>query len=175
MGPMQNEFIKVELRNLLTSPKEGQEAAVLGQGMITRIGITGGAAPVEVGVEVSVNLIVAGTGIILLEVEAGPGAEAVVQVLVIAENVVEENMMMMMRGVDEVGLMEVHLLLDKLPVLGGPLPLTNHLHPGVEVLICIIPKNDQPPLKVSLLMAVVILEAHLHVMMLMINGVAAVV
>lgn len=74
-------------------------------GMITRIGITGGAAPVEAGVEVSVNLIVAGTGIILLEAEAGPGAEAVVQVLVIAENVVEENMMMM-RGVDEVGLME---------------------------------------------------------------------
>lgn len=174
MGPMQNEFIKVELRNLLTSPKEGQEAAVLGQGMITRIGITGGAVPVEVGVEVSVNLIVPGTRIILLEVEAGPGAKAVVQVLVIAENVVEENMMMM-RGVDEVDLMEVHLLLDEVPVLGGPLPQTNHLHPGVEVLICIIPKNNQPPLKVSLLMAVVILEAHLHVMMLMINGVAAVV
>lgn len=173
MGPMQNEFIKVESRNLLTSPKKGQEAAVLGQGMITRIGITGGAAPVEVGVEVSVNLIVAGTGIILLEAEAGPGAEAVVQVLVITENVVEENMMMM-RGVDEVGLMEVLLLLDEVPVLGGPLPQKNHLHPGVEVLICIIPKNDQPPLKVSLLMAVVILEAHLHVMMLMINGVAAV-
>lgn len=72
---------------------------------MTGIGITGGAAETaEAGVEVSVNLIVAGTGIIPFEAEVGLGAEAVVEVLVTAENVAEENMMMM-RDVDEVGLM----------------------------------------------------------------------
>lgn len=69
-------------------------------GMITGIGITGGEVP---EVEVNAILIVASTGIIL-EVEAGLEAEAVVQVQVIAENGVEEDMTM--RDADEVGLMK---------------------------------------------------------------------
>lgn len=72
---------------------------------MTGIAITGGAAKVEVGEEVIVNLIVAGIGILPIEAEAGPAAEAVVQVLATAENVAEENMMMV-RDVGEAGLME---------------------------------------------------------------------
>lgn len=82
---------------------------------ITRTRITGGEATVEVGLEVSVNIIVAGTRIIIIEAGAGLEAEAVVEVLGIAENVEEANMKMM-RGVDEVGLMEgivlIYIIID---------------------------------------------------------------
>lgn len=69
------------------------------------------------------------------------------------------------------GDMLVHLLSDEVSVLRGLLPQTNHLYPGVEVLTCVITKYDLPLLRVSLLVAllvaVVILEARLHMMRLM--------
>ena len=151
----------------------------------------------EVGEEVSVSLIVVGIGNLPIEAGVGPGAEAVVQVLAIAENAVEENMMMAI-DVDEVGLMKgtlrninslcdtafcclilflimvfcvmlVHLLFDGVSLLGDLLPQTNHLYLGMEVLMCVMPKlNDLPPLRVSLLAAAaVILVARLHMMRLM--------
>lgn len=71
---------------------------ITGTGRGTRTGITGR----EVIVKVTVTNLVPDTGTAF---EAGAGLEAVVKVLVIVENVEEVNMMMM-RDVDEVGLME---------------------------------------------------------------------
>lgn len=70
-------------------------------GVITGIGIPGGEATAKVGVEVTVNITVTG---IEIEVGAGLGTGAVVEVLDIAENVEEANMMM--TGADGVGHME---------------------------------------------------------------------
>lgn len=69
-----------------------------GTGRGTGTGITGR----EVIVKVSVTSLVAGTR---TAIEAGAGLKAVVKVLVIVENVEGVNMMIM-RDVDEVGLME---------------------------------------------------------------------
>lgn len=71
---------------------------ITGTGRGTRTGITGR----EVIVKVTVTNLVADTR---TAIEAGAGLEAVVKVLVIVENVEEVNMMMM-RDVEEVGLME---------------------------------------------------------------------
>ena len=65
--------------------------------------------------------------------------------------------------------MVVHLLFVEVSVLGELLPQTNHLYLGKEVQMFVMPKpNDLPvPLRVSLLVAVVILEARLLMMRLM--------
>lgn len=161
---MLNEFTKGELKNLFTGPEEGQEAAVLDQGT----GITGGEAAVEAEVDMNVNVIVVGTGILVTGAGAGLEAAAAVGVLVIAENVVEANMMM--SGGDEAGLMEVLLLLDEVLVLGEAQLQTNHLLPGVKVQMFVITKIGHLPLRVSLLAAVAILGVHLHVLRLKNEG-----
>ncbi|XP_022855119.1 uncharacterized protein LOC111376392 [Olea europaea var. sylvestris] len=99
-----------------------------GTGMITGRRITGREAAAEVRVDMKRNGIVAGIGIIAVEV----GAEAEITVLVIGITETVEEAKMMMRGVVEVGLMGVLPLLDVVLVPGGAHLRVKQLQ-GVEV------------------------------------------
>ncbi|CAL5414917.1 unnamed protein product [Camellia sinensis] len=113
-----------------------------GIGMSTGIGITGGEVAAEVGVDMTVNGTAEGIEIIVIE------AEAAVEVLIITKTVAEADMMM--RGAVEVGHME------------------GHHHLGVEVLMSAIAKYAHLLQRVfHHVVELLILEAHLHVLMLM--------
>lgn len=155
---MLKEFKKGESRSLSIDPEGSQEAEALSQGVITGRGITGGEAAAEL--EVIEIVIMVGTGSIVTEAEAG--LQVVVKVLVIVGDGVEANIMM--RGV---GLMKVLLLCDGVLVLRRVQLHTEVHHTGVEVLMLIITKKDQPLLGVSLL--VMLILGVLHILMLRSN------
>lgn len=128
--------------------------------MSTGIGITGGEVAAEVGVDMTVTGTAEGIEIIVIE------AEAAAEVLIITKTVGEADMMM--RGAVEVGHMGVPLLLVVALVLGGAPLHAGHHHLGVEVLMSAIAKYAHLLQRVfHHVVELLILEAHLHVLMLM--------
>ena len=80
---------------------------ITGTGTGIGTGLAVGEATVEVEIKASVTILVTGTGISDIGAGVGLEAGALVEVLVIVENVEEANMIMMMtRDVDEVRLIE---------------------------------------------------------------------
>lgn len=106
---MLRELTKVEFWSLYIGQKEGQEAAVLDQGIeiIIGTGILEGEAEVEVGAGMTVISTVEETKITIIAAEAAA--------LITTKVVGEVNMMR--RGAAVVCLMEVPLLLAVAPVL----------------------------------------------------------
>lgn len=141
---MLKELTKGESQNLFTGQEGDQEVAVLVQGMIIGIGITGGEAVVGVGVDMSVCAIVR-IGIVCLAV-VGAKAGATVAVLVIAKTLEEAEV----------------LLHGGVAVLGGAHLHANHLLQGVRVHTITIPRKDQPPQRVSLLVACKLIPVARH-------------
>lgn len=128
------------------------------------VGIPGGEVVAEVGEDMIVTSPEEGKEIIV--VEAGASVEA----LIITRNVEEANMMM--KGVVEVGLMEVRPLLVVALVLGGaPLHAGPH-HLGVAVQTDAMAKQALLLQRVShhAVVDVLVLVAHLLVLMLMNEG-----
>lgn len=171
MAQMPSEFTKGRYRSQLRRQRASLEVVALVLGIGMNIGmntgtrITEGEVVVEAGSDLLVTGTVGGKKIIVA------GAGALVQVLIITKIVGEADMKM--RGGVEAGPMIVPPLLGVVQILGGAHLHIGHLL-GVKVLMCAIIKKALQCRKLFHHMAdLLILEARLHVDLMLMNEGAA--